>query len=169
MSGAQGPVITGTEARGSLTRRRRWTHLPGEPPRGPGGSRRVGGRYAHASGGKRADLGGLYVRSRAEANYLRLLRFIGVPYHYEPKTFVFEAVRGGVNRTYTPDVYLPQADEFHEIKCWMDRDSRVKLRRMARDYPDVKIVVIGPEFFRSCEAQGLCRVIAGWECRHTVR
>jgi hypothetical protein len=128
----------------------------------------VGGRYAYASGGKRADLGGLYVRSNAEANYLRFLRFIGVPYRYEPKTFIFESVRSGVNRTYTPDVLIVNTGEYHEIKFWMDQNSRVKLKRMAKFYPEVTIVIIGPEFFRQCESQGLCRMIAHWQCRHTA-
>jgi hypothetical protein len=52
-----------------------------------------------------------------------------------------------------------------EVKCWIDRDSRVKLTRMARYYLEVKIVLIGPEFFRECE-KGLCRLISHWECAH---
>jgi hypothetical protein len=143
---------------------KRWRQLPGEAP---SRAKRVGGRYAHATGGKRADLGGLYVRSNMEANYLRFLTFLGIPWQYEPVRFIFHAVVSGKNRVYVPDVYLPRAKEYHEIKGWMDKNSAIKLRRMAKFYPTVKVVVIGPEFFRDVCARRLCRAIPGYQCPHT--
>jgi hypothetical protein len=84
---------------------KRWLAVPGQETTARGGARRVGGRYAHATGGKRADLGGLYVRSNMEANYLRFLTFLGIPWRYEPKTFVFHRIVSGVNRTFTPQTW----------------------------------------------------------------
>jgi hypothetical protein len=48
----------------------------------------------------------------------------------------------------------------------MDRRSRVQLKRMRIYYPRVQVVVIDRRFFQQCEAQGLCRLIEGYACRH---
>lgn len=125
---------------------------------------KIGGRVSHGTAGKRADLG-IYVRSAWEANYLRWLNFIGEPWEYEKREFVFEKIKRG-NRTYRPDVFLSRKNEWHEVKGWMDNDSRVKLKRMAQFYPSEKIIIIGKEFFQDIERKKLCRIIPGWECRH---
>ena len=118
--------------------------------------------------GRRAVLGGLYVRSSWECNYALVLNR-GIEgglierWEYEPDCFEFPVKRG--SKFYTPDfkVFLPNgAFEYHEVKAWMDQPSRTKLRRMARYFPDVKIRVVGPEAYRKLEvAYG--DVLEGWE------
>ena len=118
-------------------------------------------------GGRRADLDNRYFRSTYEANYARFLNFTKVKWEYESKTFWFDKITRG-NRSYTPDFYLPATDEYHEVKGWMDEQSVTKLTRMARYFPDVKIVVIDGTFFASANRKGLCRLIPGWECNHVA-
>lgn len=125
--------------------------------------------FTRGSGGRRADLGDTYFRSSWEANYARYLNFMVkqghvVRWEYEAKTFVFEAVKRGT-RSYTPDFLVVWADgrsEWHEVKGWMDPQSRVRLDRMAKYYPDEKVVVIGVEWFKQARRQ-LAYVVPGWE------
>jgi hypothetical protein len=119
-----------------------------------------------AVAGRRADLDDRYFRSRWEANYARYLTFAKVRWEYEPKTFWFEAVKRGT-RSYTPDFWIPAEGVFHEVKGFMDPESATKLKRMAKYFPDVRVVIINKEWFSQAERQGLCRLIPFWECRHT--
>jgi hypothetical protein len=106
--------------------------------------------YRHpkqAQAGTRADLG-IYVRSKWEANwarYLRWLKSIGEisDWAYEPEEFQFPVKRG--NRFYTPDFKITNKDgsiEYHEIKGYMDKDSRTKLKRMLKYYPHITVKLI---------------------------
>lgn len=130
-------------------------------------SAQPGGR---SSGGRRADLGGLYVRSTWEANYARFLNLLVAQrkilrWEYEPHTFWFESIKRGT-RSYQPDfkVYLLDGThEWHEVKGWMDPKSKTKLARMARYYPDEKVVVIAQGWFRQARRGGLAACIPGWE------
>ena len=111
-------------------------------------------RSRRGRGGKREDLGGLYVRSSWEANYARYLQWLVgqgeiASWEYEPDTFEFEAIKRGT-RFYTPDFKITNNDgtiEYHEIKGYMDDRSRVKLKRMAKYYPDVPLMVIGKDAY----------------------
>lgn len=115
--------------------------------------------------GKRDDLGGQYFRSRYEANYARFLNFTKQRWEYEKKTFWFLKIKRGV-RSYTPDFYLPETNEYHEVKGWMDKKSATKIKRMAKYYPTVKLIIIDGKWFQNANRQGLCRIIPGWECEH---
>lgn len=115
--------------------------------------------------GRREDLGNQFFRSRYEANYARYLNFTNQLWEYEKKTFWFDKIKRGV-RSYTPDFYLPQTNEFHEVKGWMDKKSQTKLKRMKKYFPEVKIVVIDGGFFSAANKQGMCRIIPHWECLH---
>lgn len=115
--------------------------------------------------GRRKDLGDQYFRSRYEANYARFLNFTKQKWEYEKQTFWFLKIKRGV-RSYTPDFYLPELNEFHEVKGWMDKKSVTKLKRMKKYHPTVRVVVIDGEWFKAANKQGLCRLIPGWECNH---
>lgn len=124
--------------------------------------------YGRGKRGKRADLENRYFRSSWEANYARYLNFLQanneiVSWEYEPETFVFH----GVTRnplSYTPDFKITERDGtivYHEIKGWMDSKSRSKLRRMARFYPDIEILVIDENAYRALSKWA--SLIEGWE------
>jgi hypothetical protein len=138
------------------------------------GSMRSGHTRCH--GGRRKDLGNQYFRSSWEANYARFLNTLiargdVVSWEYEPKTFVFESIKRGT-RAYTPDfkIALPGGThEWHEVKGWMDQPSRTRLSRMAKFFPDEKVIVIGESWFRAATRSGLAAVIPNWEGGRTPR
>lgn len=120
-----------------------------------------------AKSGFREDIG-MFVRSSWEANYVRYLNWlIGlgkiVRYEYEKHTFRFEGVKRGPY-IYIPDfkVFYPDGHhEWHEVKGWMDSKSRGKLKRMAKFFPEEKIVVIDRPIYKSIEQYEA--MIPGWE------
>lgn len=120
--------------------------------------------------GRRADLGGVYFRSRWEANYARHLNALVRAgalsgWLYEPCTFWFDAIKRGT-RSYTPDFELLYPDgrrEFHEVKGWMDATSATRLKRMARYWPELPVRVVGPEWFAAARRSGLAAATPGWE------
>jgi len=126
---------------------------------------KFGGR---ARSGKRADLGGLFVRSRWEANYARYLNTLLasgeiLKWEYEPETFQFPVKRG--NKHYTPDfkVTLPDGSiEYHEVKGWYDSDSKIKIRRMALHHKNIKIVLIDAAAYKEL-AKRVYEAIPNWE------
>lgn len=130
--------------------------IPGSPaPRG--------------KGGKRADLGNVYFRSRWEANWARYLNWlisIGeiIGWEFEPDTYEFKAIRKGV-RFYTPDFKVFNKDglfEYHEVKGWNDAKSKTRAKRMAKYYPEIKIVLIDKVYYRSV-AKKVSKCIPDWE------
>jgi hypothetical protein len=127
-------------------------------------------RYTRSAGGMRPDLG-FYVRSAWEANYARYLRFLQahgeiIRWSYEPKTFDFPQIRRGT-RAYTPDFYVEFPDghhEWHEVKGWMDPQSRTRLNRMSKFYPAEPLVIRDKTWFGQMN-RGLAGVIPCWERR----
>lgn len=111
--------------------------------------RRLFHAKAGAKGGKRADLGWLYVRSAWEANICRVLNAMQASgeihfWSYEPINFEFPIKRG--TRFYKPDfavVYTEGADPVYwEVKGHLDSKSVTALTRMARYFPNVTILLV---------------------------
>ena len=72
-----------------------------------------------------------------------MLDYYGVPWEYEPTTFVLERDgEGRVTEAFTPDFYLPEQNLYLEItvmkQSLVTRKNR-KLRRLRQLYPDVRI------------------------------
>jgi hypoxanthine phosphoribosyltransferase len=81
--------------------------------------------------------------NEAEVECAKLLDFYGVPWEYEPRTFVLERdEEGRVIEAFTPDFYLPEQDLYVEItvmkQSLVTRKNR-KLRKLRRLYPDVRV------------------------------
>ncbi len=79
----------------------------------------------------------------AELECARILDYYGVPWEYEPRTFVLERDdEGRVLEAFTPDFYLPDQDLYLEItmmkQSLVTRKNR-KLRKLREKYPDVTI------------------------------
>ena len=125
--------------------------------------------HSRSNGGKRDDLNGLYVRSSWEANYARYLNWLIehneiVRWEYEPETFEFHKITKG-NKFYTPDFRITNTDEsieYHEVKGWLDDNSKVKLKRFAKYYPDKKLVLIDKDVYTSI-ARTMRPLIPEWE------
>lgn len=117
--------------------------------------------YSRGKMGKRADLNNLYVRSSWEANYARYLNFLLekkqiYKWEYEPDTFIFEQIKRGT-RSYMPDFKIWEAEEsapyYIEVKGWLDQKGKTKLERMAKYYPQIKIIVIGAKEYKILASQ----------------
>jgi hypothetical protein len=79
----------------------------------------------------------------AERECARVLDYYGVPWEYEPRTFVLEEdAAGRVVEAFTPDFYLPEQDLYVEItvmkQSLVTRKNR-KLRKLRQRYPDVRV------------------------------
>ena len=96
-----------------------------------------------------------YFRSKWEANYALFLDFLIkngeiVNWEYEPETFFFEKIKLGT-RSYRPDFKVFNnngSTEIHEVKGYMDAKSKTKLKRMAKYFPDVKLILIDVVFYK---------------------
>jgi hypothetical protein len=126
--------------------------------------------YSRGSMGRRADLGGLFVRSSWEANVARYLNFLKdrgeiFGWAYEPDTFWFEAIKRGV-RSYKPDFKVWKregADAYYiEVKGWMDAKSKTKLKRMKKYHPTVRVDVLDAKQYRAL-AQTVGHLLPNWE------
>lgn len=79
----------------------------------------------------------------AELEYAKILDWYGIPWQYEPTTFVLERdEHGRVVEAFAPDFYLPEQDLYLEVtvmkQSLVTRKNR-KLRKLRQLYPDVKI------------------------------
>jgi hypothetical protein len=79
----------------------------------------------------------------AELECAKVLDYYGVPWEYEPTTFVLNSDgEGRVVEAFTPDFYLPEQDLYVEItvmkQSLVTRKNR-KLRKLRELYPDVKV------------------------------
>jgi hypoxanthine phosphoribosyltransferase len=79
----------------------------------------------------------------AEIEYAKILDYHGVPWQYEPRTFVLEADDDGrIVEAFTPDFYLPDQDLFIEVtvmkQSLVTRKNR-KLRKLRQRYPEIRI------------------------------
>ena len=79
--------------------------------------------------------------NRAELECAKVLDFYGVPWDYEPRTFVLEQdEEGRVTEAFTPDFYLPDQDLYLEVtvmkQSLVTRKNR-KLRKLRERFPEV--------------------------------
>ena len=159
------------EAISKASRGRTWEERYG-PERAAGFRRetsaRMSGRNNHMFGkpspnakrGYREDLGH-YVRSSWEADYARVLNYLSEPYEYEPKTFLL-IDEDGTEMNYTPDFYLPQQDQWVEIKGFMRPLDQKKIDLFREQYPDHALSVVSATRFAEFELE--FRDLVAWEC-----
>src|SRR5438105_15378117 len=81
--------------------------------------------------------------NRAELECAKVLDYYGVPWEYEPTTFVLEQdEEGRVAEAFTPDFYLPEQDLYLEVtvmkQSLVTRKNR-KLRKLRERYPAVNV------------------------------
>lgn len=110
-----------------------------------------------------------YFRSRWEANYARYLEWLKTignitSWEHEPETFWFDGIKRGCV-SYLPDFRVTNPNgtiEYHEVKGWMDDRSKTKIKRMAKYYPAIKLIVIDAKGYRKLAKQ-IAAAIDGWE------
>jgi hypothetical protein len=96
----------------------------------------------------------------AEVECARILDFHGIPWEYEPHSFVLEEdEEGRVLEAFTPDFYLPEQDCYLEVtvmkQSLITRKNR-KIRKFRERYPDIKIKLFTRrDFERLAQKYGL--------------
>ena len=81
--------------------------------------------------------------SPAELECAKVLDYYGVPWEYEPTTFVLESDEDGrIVEAFKPDFYLPEQDLYVEVtvmeQSLVTRKNR-KLRKLRERYPETRI------------------------------
>ena len=108
----------------------------------------IGRGYYDINGGK------MFFRSKWEANYALYLDFL-VKYkqirkwEYEPDVFIFSKIKFGT-RSYKPDFKVYNDDknfEYYEIKGHMTARSKTQIKRMAKYYPDIRLIIIAGDVY----------------------
>jgi len=97
----------------------------------------------------------IFFRSKWEANYSLYLDFLVRQkqiqrWTYEENVFMFEKIKLGV-RSYRPDFKIYNNDgssEYHEVKGYMTPRSKTKIKRMAKYYPKIRLIIIDVEIYR---------------------
>jgi hypoxanthine phosphoribosyltransferase len=98
--------------------------------------------------------------NRAELEVARLLDFYGVPWQYEPRSFILEQDEDGrVLEAATPDFYLPEQNLYLELttmkQSLVTRKNR-KIRKLRERYPDVRVKLFyRRDFERLAQKYGL--------------
>jgi hypothetical protein len=82
-------------------------------------------------------------QNSAELEYAKVLDWHGIPWQYEPTTFVLARDEAGrVTEAFTPDFYLPDQELYLEVtvmkQSLVTRKNR-KLRKLREQYPEVRI------------------------------
>jgi hypothetical protein len=121
-----------------------------------------------SKGGRRPDLDNRYFRSSWEANYARYLNWLKsqgqiASWEYEAKVFTFPIKRGTTE--YRPDFLVTYPDgqsEWHETKGYLDDKSKTQLKRMAKYYPQEKIILIDGSVYKNI-AKLFSRIVENWE------
>jgi len=80
--------------------------------------------------------------NKAELECAKVLDYYGVPWDYEPTTFVLEEdADGRTTLAFTPDFFLPEQDLYLEITVMKQRlvtRKNRKLRKLRERYPEVQ-------------------------------
>lgn len=96
----------------------------------------------------------------AELECAKILDYYGVPWEYEPRTFVLDTDDDGrVVEAMTPDFYLPEQDLYIELtvmkQSLVTRKNR-KLRKLRERYPGIRVKLFyRRDFERLAQKYGL--------------
>lgn len=120
------------------------------------GGKATSPRAARAKAGIRSDLGDTYFYSRWEANFVRLLNFLGVKWIYQPEIFDLKSQK------YTPDFYLPEFNLYVEIKNFLSDYSRQRDEKFRILYPKEDLILILKEDYYKLQDE-FAKYIHNWE------
>lgn len=90
-------------------------------------------RFAYISGN------GIIIKMRSswETKYAAFLDSLNIVWQYEPRGFLLSS-----GHRYFPDFYLPEINEWHEVKGWMSPESICKISLFQKEYPNEKLLII---------------------------
>lgn len=119
------------------------------PPNNDGNFRNIKRGWYNINGKK------MFFRSKWEVNYALYLDFLVKQkqikqWWYEKDVFIFDKIKFGT-RSYRPDFKIENYNltiEYHEVKGWMDNGSKTKIKRMAKYYPHIKLIIIDSPIYQ---------------------
>lgn len=89
----------------------------------------------------------------SEAEFASLLDFYGIPWHYEPRTFILEEDdNGNPLVAFSPDFYLPEQDLYVEVTTLRQKlitKKNRKIRRLRERYPQINVKLFTRRDFRT--------------------
>jgi hypothetical protein len=89
----------------------------------------------------------------SEAEFAELLDFYGIPWEYEPHTFVLEEdEQGNPIEAFSPDFYLPEQNLYVEVTTLRQKlitKKNRKIRRLRERYPYINIKLFTRQDFRT--------------------
>jgi DNA-directed RNA polymerase subunit RPC12/RpoP len=91
------------------------------------------GKVTHSKGSYYKEI---WMGSTWEVAYAKYLDKNKIKWQYEQETFDLD------DTTYTPDFYLPETDEYIEIKGWWRKKALIKFNKFKKKYPEIKIKVL---------------------------
>jgi hypoxanthine phosphoribosyltransferase len=78
-----------------------------------------------------------------EAEFARILDFYGIPWEYEPRTFVLARdINSNITEAFSPDFYLPDQDLYIELTTMLPnqiRHKNRKIKRLRELYPEINV------------------------------
>ena len=93
----------------------------------------------------------------SEAEFASLLDYYGIPWQYEPHTFVLEEDQEGHPvEAFSPDFYLPEQELYVELTTMRQKlitKKNRKIRQLRERYPHINIKLFTRNDFRTLLAQ----------------
>jgi len=93
----------------------------------------------------------------SEAEFASLLDYYGIPWQYEPHTFVLEEdQQGHPVEAFSPDFYLPEQELYVEVTTMRQKlitKKNRKIRQLRERYPHINIKLFTRNDFRTLLAQ----------------
>ncbi len=121
------------------------------------GQRRTSPKAARGKSGIRVDISPeIMFYSRWEANFARTMNLLKIKWVFQPKTFDLKTQR------YTPDFYLPDFNEYVEIKNFLSDYSLNRDREFRQLYPKIKLTLILKEDYLKLQKK-FSSLIQNWE------
>lgn len=95
--------------------------------------------YGKSASWKRIKYKELLLKSSWEYLVCFWLDLNKIQFNYEPQAFPVKIHR--VQRTYTPDFYLPEFDCWIEVKGWWREDGKEKIKCFRKQYPQINLKI----------------------------
>lgn len=99
---------------------------------------------AFKGNGFRKDLNQFF-RSRWEANFARILRYMRLDYDYEANRFDL------IDSVFIPDFYLSKQNLFVEIQGFLRKTKQDKLKKFSELYPNIKLFILDAQGYGKLE------------------
>ena len=118
-------------------------------------------KAARGKAGIRKDISKtIYFYSRWEANIARLFNYLDIRWIHQPKTFNLGS------QNYTPDFYLPDCNNYIEVKNFLWKYSKIRDRKFRKLYPSINLFLLLKKDYLKLEKR-YSHFIKNWEYKNS--